>query len=763
MKNVSIATVALCLLAHLCFPPLSDAHDALKPADLSKMSFEELMAVKISVPAALTQMTQAETPASVTVITAADIQLTPARNIYDLIEVYVPGAIWMNYEEGPQLGVRGLISNRNTRYLLRVNGRTMNNTAHFGAMSELEQWNLSDIDKIEIIRGPGSVTYGPGAIAGVINIVTKNGVNSPGLHASSGYASRYESRGGSVSYGTKSERYSLYGHASFRRTPGYNAPHFLGTNSQEAGYIGETIDLDKEPLDYFADFHNDPQVKLFVESNFLQYWKVWARYTQQGSTWRGNETKTDFDGVLLNLHSLRSRQWAATLEYERDLSQNISLSMMSSYSSSDAQRQKDKAIDPDPDHVLNKQVDFSESDVLLHGVITWQMNDWAELAVGAEFDRYHYGAPWGKGSEDMQLGDNGIIVNDANSNAIRAGVASSADRDSTAIFVGNGWNTNSYAMFSEANVAVRPWLKLLFSGRVDKSTYTNSMFSPRVALIANPGDGHHLKLIAQKSVRRNTASQVYTEASKGLESNTETLQGLELIYTRFIGSGWQFNMTGMRNSVDVIAWDGDDNVTEPLGRLKLYGVEADVQYTWEKGKAGASYSFIKQIDWDLADGEIRSGISYSDYNQPVGTGLQTGVGNDLANWPNQAIKFFGRLSLSDRMTLHVDMRALWDFQGAKDGLIGLSNAVVGTTDEAAVEASLQNVSDVNAFEVDFRTNMSAAYLLSSNLRLQLSVRNLIGANNYRYSYDNGNKKPAAKGVRFTVEPRVFAMQIEYDF
>ena len=71
-----------------------------------EMSLDELLEAKISVPAALTKLARAEAPASITVITAEDIKHTPARNIYDLIEVYVPGAIWMNHEEGPHPGIR---------------------------------------------------------------------------------------------------------------------------------------------------------------------------------------------------------------------------------------------------------------------------------------------------------------------------------------------------------------------------------------------------------------------------------------------------------------------------------------------------------------------------------------------------------------------------------------------------------------------------------------------------------------------------------
>ena len=109
------------------------------------------------------------------------IKFTPARNIYDLIEVYVPGAIWMIHEEGPHMGIRGIIVNRNYKYLLLLNGRNLNNKGHFGAKSELEAWDLNDIERIEIIRGPGSVTYGPGAVGGVINIITYSTNNQTGV------------------------------------------------------------------------------------------------------------------------------------------------------------------------------------------------------------------------------------------------------------------------------------------------------------------------------------------------------------------------------------------------------------------------------------------------------------------------------------------------------------------------------------------------------------------------------------------------------
>ena len=82
--------------------------DKASAEDLTDMSLNELMNVEVYVPATITEKNPMKVPASVTVITAEDIARTPARNILDLIEIYVPGALWMNHSVGPLPGIRGI-------------------------------------------------------------------------------------------------------------------------------------------------------------------------------------------------------------------------------------------------------------------------------------------------------------------------------------------------------------------------------------------------------------------------------------------------------------------------------------------------------------------------------------------------------------------------------------------------------------------------------------------------------------------------------
>lgn len=143
-------------------------------SEMKELSLADLMGLQNAI-GTLTRMERNKVPVSVTTITQEDIRLTPARNLLDLIEALVPGAMYLDHPEQARLGMRGVIADRNYKFLLLVDGHLMNQKTHSGVVSEIQNWDMSDIKQVEIIRGPGSVTYGPGAVAGVVAITTKKG------------------------------------------------------------------------------------------------------------------------------------------------------------------------------------------------------------------------------------------------------------------------------------------------------------------------------------------------------------------------------------------------------------------------------------------------------------------------------------------------------------------------------------------------------------------------------------------------------------
>jgi outer membrane receptor protein involved in Fe transport len=744
------------------------------------LPLEELLQLEVYQPGSLSRLTRLESPTAITTISAEDLRLTPARNLYDLIEIYVPGAIWMNQETGPLLGVRGVIAARNYKYLLLVNGRVLNNKSFAGASSELEMWDLSDIERIDIVRGPGAVTYGPGAVGGVISITTRRPGQFDGTTVRAGVVSEYDSRSLAISHGGSWGGVDLFAHASLVDTEGQTARSFQVEEDNSVGYVGADLRPDSEALDYFGDYNGDPQVKLHLDLALAEGWRWWSRYTQQGSHWFSDETKTEFDGRLVNQEGSRSRQIATSLEHERVLSDTASLQARISFDSYDYLRRKSRAFVPERDSPLNYQVRFAEHEVLTHALLRWQASPGLHLALGAEWGYDRYGPGWDDGRREMRHGDSGEIINGPDSLALHPigpddpnyVNRNSADRLAPrwpALYVGSGWSTTTTSLFFESELSASVRHKLLLSGRADHSTYSDTILSPRAAWIWSLRDGHVLRLTAQRASRMNTSSQMLANDRNGLDNTPEDLETLELRYSSQPSTRLGLDLSLFHNRGDVIAYQSADNTHRRVGRLRINGLEAELRYEWERGRIGASFSWVEQQDWELDAQLTSSSVSYADYRLPIrGTGgaVQRGQGNALNNWRDRSLKAFANLRLDDRLTLHVDARWLGAMNGARDGLTGLRDAVEGTpaaTDEFF--AALDRVAQEDVYDGEFHINALLEYAFSPRSSVQLFAHNLFeSTGNKRYGFDRaGAREPAPERVRFLVEPQSIGLRLSHRF
>ncbi|MGL1904477.1 MAG: TonB-dependent receptor plug domain-containing protein, partial [Fibrobacterales bacterium] len=149
-----------------------------------EMSLVELVNVKIT-STALMEVDNQLIPVQVSVINKEHIRVSGARSLDELLEIFVPSFIYLNKgNTGNSLGFRGIISDRNNKTLLLVNGKVMNHKSLQGALSERFITMLGDIERVEVIQSPQSSIYGPGAINAVINIFTKDGKDDQPLHIS---------------------------------------------------------------------------------------------------------------------------------------------------------------------------------------------------------------------------------------------------------------------------------------------------------------------------------------------------------------------------------------------------------------------------------------------------------------------------------------------------------------------------------------------------------------------------------------------------
>ena len=775
--------------------------EATKAEKLFALSLEELMNVEIDI-GTLTGSTQSTLPLSLTTITAEDIRCTPARNIYDLMEIYVPGALWRYHSEGPHPGIRGIITDLNYKLLVLVNGRNMNQKAHNGATSELENWDLSDIEKIEVIRGPGSVTYGPGAIMGIINIVTKNAKSCQGTQVGVNYVSEYNSKGLYINHALNKKNYDLYVYGSMTRTQGISpkalltSGYWLKSGYMGTGFINSSFYRDP-PQDYFNDFNNDPQYKLYVESNFLQEWKAWARYVNSGSSVPGGysvfpkyQIQIGLDGEkplysdFLNCLKMKNEHFTVALENNHEfpgVMNGLQLKSMISWDSENYLRGKlpnyysaADSVPPeiqsqlaDPDSVRNKYASYSEDELLVRTIAVLNFNNKYKIALGMEGSYNRWGPEWGKSEKEMRMGDQANIFSGTNSNLFAG-----SGGITQGYFVGDGWSTTMLSFLGEATLRFHPKFTLLLSGREDKDTYSKWLFSPRIALISELDEQNVVKLIWQRSNRMNTAEQLLVEHREGNQSEPEILESFELMYTRRQGGHLLFNAAVFYNQLDVIAWNDNEKSSKVVGDLKLWGLEIEARYQSEHLTIGINHSYIKQINWDLAQGLNASGISYSDYLETAQfkyaptTLLLTGIGNNLNNWANHATKIFGRLNLfNNRVICHTDARVFWGYEGGKDGIQMRKNAVDGSAYEQDCLEVFQTLESKDVFGIDFRLDASITWKLSEVLSLQLYTVNLLGsADNKRYTYDAGaDPQLIPNSIGWIEEPRAVGIKLSAHF
>jgi len=140
--------------------------------DISRMSIEELMNVEVTSVAKRPQRV-ADAAAAVFVITQEDIRRSGAASIPEALQM-VPGLEVARIDENKwAIGSRGFNGRFDNKLLVLIDGRSVYTPLFSGVYWNVQDVMLEDIDRIEVIRGPGATLWGANAVDGVINIITK--------------------------------------------------------------------------------------------------------------------------------------------------------------------------------------------------------------------------------------------------------------------------------------------------------------------------------------------------------------------------------------------------------------------------------------------------------------------------------------------------------------------------------------------------------------------------------------------------------------
>jgi iron complex outermembrane recepter protein len=248
------AKLLLCILLFLGVAP--DASEAQAPNDqspaaaLKQLSLADLGTIEVTTASKEPEKVW-RTPAAIYVLTQEDIRRSGATSIPEVLRL-VPGVEVARIDADHwAVGVRGFGGEFSKSLLVLIDGRSVYSPLFAGVYWQVQDTLLEDIERIEVIRGPGGTIWGANAVNGVINIITRNAKETHGelVSTEAGDIDQAvtESRFGA---GTGGLNYRVYGKGFIRGAEAH--PDNSNFDHWRAGQVGFRIDKDSGTSDSFT-------------------------------------------------------------------------------------------------------------------------------------------------------------------------------------------------------------------------------------------------------------------------------------------------------------------------------------------------------------------------------------------------------------------------------------------------------------------------------------------------------------------------------
>jgi iron complex outermembrane recepter protein len=255
----------------LSFWMASAAWSQENPNDLANKSIEDLMNIAVT-SASKKEQKISEVAAAIFVITPEDIRRSGATNIPDLLRT-VPGLDVAQINASTwAISARGFNLQFANKLLVLLDGRAVYSPLFGGVNWDTLNVPLEDIERIEVIRGPGGTVWGANAVNGVINIITKPAEETQGGLVAGGGGTQQQGFG-TVQYGGK------FKDSAYRIFTDYkNYSHFPDLSGQDAddgyhlfhgGFRADTTLSTKDALVTEGDLYTGEEGSTIVHAAFF--------------------------------------------------------------------------------------------------------------------------------------------------------------------------------------------------------------------------------------------------------------------------------------------------------------------------------------------------------------------------------------------------------------------------------------------------------------------------------------------------------------
>ncbi|MBS4097424.1 MAG: TonB-dependent receptor [Sulfuricella sp.] len=401
LANLAPPRLALPLLC-LLFQATCAADD-FKAEEVSRYTIEQLMNIEVEV-VSLGKKSQKleDTAAAIHVITQEDIRRSGLTSLPELLRLApglqtarIDGSTWA-------VSSRGFNAKNSDNLLVMIDGRIIHTQTFTGVYWDMQDVVLEDIERIEVVRGPGGALWGANAVTGVINIITKTAAATQGGLVSGG-AGNFE-RQGSVRYGGKlgeTGNFRVYARdisqdafPSASGATGYDQRHLRssGFRADWALPEGNSLTVQGDAFDGYSD-HTGTQLSIvppsskpinypieFQGGNLLTRWKQVRSAAEEWSV------QFYYDTYQRRYYNLGERRTTLDLDFQHrlPLGNDHDLLWGLGYRQMDDRFDNTAAVSYNPasrnDNVISA---FIQDEMALDG-------EALHLIVGSKFEHNHY-------------------------------------------------------------------------------------------------------------------------------------------------------------------------------------------------------------------------------------------------------------------------------------------------------------------------------------------------------------------------------------
>ncbi len=518
--------------------------------------FEE---IPIVTAAAKHAQTPREAPAFVSIITADEIKKYGHRKLSEILRSLI-GFHVSNDRNYGYVGVRGFLrpGDWSSRTLVLVNGHRINDYV-YGCFTQEYDFlvDVDNIERVEVVRFPGSMLYGSEAIFGVINVVTKEGKDISGLRTSASGGS-LGLRKGSLTYGllTKSGVDMLFS-LSRVRVRGNERLYYREFDSPETNF-GIAEHLDAEEADNFL------ASILYGELSF-----------QGAFVTRDKHIPTAPYGTAFNDPRTMTTDERGFVELKLDHQFDDTKSIMGRIFYDDMHYDGhcptyDERVGVNLDAPDSADEEWWGGEVLF----SWQISDWNRVAVGSEFQDH-----------------------------TRAEQKAWTDLDGTYMFENHPFQI--WSVYLQDETALRKNLHATVGVRHDDCSVWGDTTNPKLALVYDPFEKTTFKVLYGTSFRAPNLYELYYDDGQVLKNNPELIPeemtSWELIAQQEFGKGLSGTVSFYKYDINHLisqTFDPTDGMIfyDNIDRVEARGVEVELRGKWKGGLQGYVGCSFQQVE-----------------------------------------------------------------------------------------------------------------------------------------------------------------------